>query len=138
MVVYYRYSKGTEENEMKYDRSDIMKKAHVLRKKYGMSMSSALKYAWTRTKLSNALKTMNSVNVRVHYSVYKESFLPSIRGTYDQDTKTIEVAVKEYLLLNAKLYMISEAIPQAADKLNKKVEIDLCGKIGMNWRKICA
>ena len=123
---------------MKYDRSDIMKKAHIMRKKYGMSMSNALKYAWTRTKLSNALKAMNSVKVRVHYSVYKESFLPSIRGTYDQDTKTIEVAVKEYLLLNAKLYMISEAIPQAADKLNKKVEIDLCRKIGLNWRKICA
>ena len=123
---------------MKYDRSDIMKKAHVLRKKYGMSMSSALKYAWTRTKLSIALKVVKSVKVRVHYSVYKESFLPSIRGTYDQDTKTIEVAVKEYLLLSGKLYMISEAIPQAADKLNKKVEIDLCGKIGLNWRKICA
>ena len=123
---------------MKYDRSDIMKKAHALRKKYGMSMSNALKYAWTRTKLSIALKVVKSVKVRVHYSVYKESFLPSIRGTYDQDTKTIEVAVKEYLLLNAKLYMISEAIPQAADKLNKKVEIDLCGKIGLNWRKICA
>ena len=123
---------------MKYDRSDIMKKAHVMRRKYGMSMSNALKYAWTRTKLSIALKVVKSVKVRVHYSVYKESFLPSVRGTYDPETKTIEVAVKEYLLLNAKLYMISEAIPQAADKLNKKVEIDLCGKIGMNWRKICA
>lgn len=123
---------------MKYDRSDIMKKAHVMRRKYGMSMSNALKYAWTRTKLSVALKVVKSVKVRVHYSVYKESFLPSVRGTYDPETKTIEVAVKEYLLLNAKLFMIGEAIPQAADKLNKKVEIELCGKIGMNWRKICA
>ena len=123
---------------MKYDRSDIMKKAHVLRKKYGMSMSSALKYAWTRTKLSIAMKVVKSVKVRVHYSVYKESFLPSVCGSYDAETKTIEVAVKEHLLLSGKLYMISEAIPQAADKLNKKVEIDLCGKIGMNWRKICA
>lgn len=123
---------------MKYDRSDIMKKAHVMRRKYGMSMSDALKYAWTRTKLSVALKVVKSVKVRVHYSVYKESFLPSVRGTYDPETKTIEVAVKEYLLLNAKLFMISEAIPEAAGKLNKKVELDLCEKIGLNWRKICA
>lgn len=123
---------------MKYDRSDIMKKAHGLRRKYGMSMSDALKYAWTRTKLSIARKVVKSIKVRVHYSEYKESFLDYIRGTYDPETKTIEVAVKEYLFLEAKLYMIAEEIPQIADKLNKKMEMYLRGNIGLNWRKICA
>lgn len=123
---------------MKYDRSDIMKKAHGLRRKYGMSMSDALKYAWTRTKLSFALKEGGYERIRVHYGVYKESFLDSVRGSYDPQTKTIEVKVKKHLFLNAKLYMITEAIPQVAGKLNKKTEFDLCEKIGLNWRKICA
>lgn len=123
---------------MKYNKSEIMKRAHGLRRKYGMSMSDALKYAWTRTKLSFALKELGYERIRVHYSVYKESFLDFVRGSYDSQTKTIEVKVKKHLFLNAKLYMISEAIPQVAGKLNKKTEFDLCEKIGLNWRKICA
>lgn len=123
---------------MKYDRSEIMKRAHGLRRKYGMSMSDALKYAWTRTKLSFALKEGGHERIRVHYGVYKESFLDSVRGSYDPQTKTIEVKVKKHLFLNAKLYMIAEAIPQVAGKLNKNTERDLLAKIGPDWRGICA
>lgn len=123
---------------MKYDRSDIMKKAHGLRRKYGMSMSDALKYAWTRTKLSFALKEGGCERIRVHYGVYKNNFAKAVKGTYDAETKTIEIEVKRHVFLNAKLYMISEAIPQVAGKVNKKVEADLFVKIGPDWRKICA
>lgn len=123
---------------MKYNRSEIMKRAHALRRKYGMSMSDALKYTWTRTKLSDALKNVGYEIIRVRYSVYKKSFLDSVRGSYDSQTKTIEVKAKKHYLLDAKLYMITESIPQVADKINKKVEAHLCARIGTNWREICA
>ncbi|MGM9623442.1 MAG: hypothetical protein ACI3X2_09010 [Butyricicoccus porcorum] len=123
---------------MKYDRSEIMKRAHGLRRKYGMSMSDALKYAWARTKLSFALKEGGYERIRVHYGLYKNNFAKAVKGTYEEETKTIEIEVKRCVFLNAKLYMIAETIPQVAGKLNKNTERDLLTKIGPDWRKICA
>ena len=123
---------------MKYDRSDIMKKAHGLRRKYGMSMSNALKYVWGVEKMIAASKTGEVEKIRVHYGLYKSNFAKAVKGTYDAETKTIEISVKKYVFLNAKLYMLTESIPQVAGKVNKKVEADLFVKIGPDWRKICA
>ena len=123
---------------MKYDRSEIMKRAHGLRRKYGMSMSDALKYAWARTKLSFALKEGGYERIRVHYGLYKNNFAKAVKRTYEEETKTIEIEVKRCVFLNAKLYMIAETIPQVAGKLNKNTERDLLTKIGPDWRGICA
>ena len=40
---------------MKYDRSSILRRAHVLRRQNGVTMSDAMKAAWAEAKAPNAV-----------------------------------------------------------------------------------
>ena len=125
---------------MKYNKREIMKDAWQMKKELNISMSTALKLAWYYAKWDIAAETHSESKVRVHYGVYKRSALRKVRGSYDADTKTIEVTISDYLLVNARIVKLYESVPELTVFVPECADVisDLNYSIGKNWREICA
>lgn len=114
---------------MEYSKSKIFKRAwelfrwsQTLIEEYRFTFAKALKRAWEEAKeeARYAAEAIKKGIMRVHYSVYKNSYsdCETVEGSYDKSTKTIEV------MTNVK--KVKRIRPSFASKYNNGI-CRICG-----------